>query len=85
MLSVRLPDNDRTWISIGGQMKLGQNGRLDLGYSYIFIKDADINNTRSQQAPGFTTPVAAPGTATTVTGTYEGDVNVFSVQYTLQF
>ena len=83
--SVRLPDNDRTWISFGGQMKVGQKGRLDLGYSHLFIDDAEINNTRSQQAPGLTTPTAAPGTASTVTGDYEGSVDIFSIQYTHSF
>ena len=60
--SVRLPDNDRTWISVGAAMKVKQSGKLDIGYSHLFIKDADINFTRSQQAPGFTTPTPAPGT-----------------------
>jgi long-chain fatty acid transport protein len=83
--SVRLPDNDRIWISFGGQMKVGQKGRLDLGYSHLFIDDAEINNTRSQQAPGFTTPTPAPCTATTVTGNYEGAVDIFSIQYTHSF
>ncbi len=83
--SVRLPDNDRTWISFGGQMKVGQNGRLDLGYSHLFIEDAEINNTRSQQAPGFTTPTPALVTASTVSGNYEGSVDIFSVQYTHSF
>ncbi len=77
--TVRLPDNDRTWISFGGKMKLGQNGWLDLGYAHIFIKDADINHTKTPQPP-----VGAAGT-TTVTGKYEGSVDVFSVQYTLDF
>jgi long-chain fatty acid transport protein len=83
--TVRLPDNDRTWISFGGQVKVGKSSSIDLGYSHIFIKDADINNTKSQQAPGLTTPTPAPGTATTVTGSYEGSVDIFSVQYTLNF
>ena len=83
--SVRLPDNDRTWVSFGGQRKIGQKGRLDLGYSHLFIEDAEINNTRSQQAPGFTTPTPAPGTASTVTGNYEGAVDIFSIQYTHSF
>lgn len=83
--TVRLPDNDRTWVSLGAQMKVKDSGRLDFGYSHLFIKDADINFTRSQQAPGFTTPTPAPGTATTVTGNYEGTVDIFSVQYTHSF
>lgn len=83
--TVRIPDSDRTWISIGGQWKLGRFSRLDLAYSHVFIKDADINHTRSQQAPGSTTPTPFPGTATTVTGSYEGSADIISVQYTAQF
>ena len=83
--SVRLPDNDRTWISIGAAMKVKQSGKLDIGYSHLFIKDADINFTRSQQAPGFTTPTPAPGTASTVAGSYTGSVDILSAQYTFSF
>jgi long-chain fatty acid transport protein len=83
--TVRLPDSDRTWISFGGQRMVGKNGRLDLGYAHLFIDDADINNTRSQQAPGQTTPTPAPFTATTVTGTYKASVDIFSIQYTHNF
>jgi long-chain fatty acid transport protein len=83
--SVRLPDNDRTWLSIGAAMKVKQNGKLDFGYSHLFLKDADINFTRSQQAPGFTTPTPAPGTASTVAGSYTGSIDILSVQYTLSF
>lgn len=87
--TVRLPDNDRTWISLGFQRKVGQSGRrvgtLDFAYTHIFIKDASINNTRSQQAPGLTVPTPAAGTATTVTGSYEGSVDIISVQYSVQF
>ena len=83
--SVRLPDNDRTWVSLGAAVKIMQNGRLDMGYSHLFIKDADINSTRSQQAPGFTTPTPAPGTASTVAGSYTGSVDIFSIQYTISF
>jgi len=83
--SVRLPDNDRTWVSIGAALKVKENGKLDFGYSHLFIKDADINFTRSQQAPGFTTPTPAPGTASTVAGSYTGSVDILSVQYSISF
>lgn len=83
--TVRLPDNDRFWLSFGGQMKVSQNGSLALGYTHIFIEDANINNTRSQQDPGFTSPTPAAGTATTVNGNYEGSVDIFSIQYTHSF
>ena len=77
--TVRLPDNDRTWISVGGQLKIGQAGRLDIGYSHLFIDDADINFTKTPQPP-----IGAAG-ATTVTGTYEASVDIVSVQYSQSF
>ncbi len=83
--SVRLPDNDRTWISFGAGLKIAQTGKLEFGYTHIFIDDADINFTRSQQAPGFTAPTAAPGTASTVSGSYKGSVDILSVQYSYSF
>jgi long-chain fatty acid transport protein len=83
--TVRLPDNDRTWLSVGAAMKVGGSGKLDLGYSHLFIKDADINFTRSQQVPGQTVPLAQFGTASTVNGSYEGSVDIFSIQYSMSF
>jgi len=83
--SVRLPDNDRTWVSLGASMKIMESGKLDFGYSHLFIKDADINFTKSQQTPGFTTPNPAAGTSSNVVGSYTGSVDIFSVQYSISF
>lgn len=77
--TVRLPDSDRTWVSFGAQTKVGQNGRLDLGYAHLFIKDADIDFQRSQLG------VPAGFGDSRVTGTYEGSVDIFSIQYTHSF
>jgi long-subunit fatty acid transport protein len=70
---------------VGAAMKVGGSGKLDLGYSHLFIKDADINFTRSQQVPGQTVPLAQFGTASTVNGSYEGSVDIFSIQYSMSF
>ncbi|WP_306605553.1 OmpP1/FadL family transporter [Azonexus sp.] len=40
--SVRVPDNDRLWLSLGGQWKLGRASVVDLGYSYLYMKDPKI-------------------------------------------
>lgn len=68
--SVRLPDNDRYWFSLGASYQASRNSRFDVGYAYIHIKDATINNT------------AATGT---VNGVYEAYVNILSVQYQHSF
>jgi long-chain fatty acid transport protein len=66
---VSLPDNDRTWLSFGAQWKPSKEGTLDLGASYLFVKDTDIN---------------AVG-ATTVKGTYDSSVWILGAQYSRSF
>jgi len=71
--TVRLPDNDRYWLSFGAKYQVSPNGSLDLGYSYIKVRNADINNTP------VTTPLA--GTRGTVNGSYKADIHLFGLQY----
>jgi long-chain fatty acid transport protein len=72
--TVRLPDNDRKWISLGGAYRLTPGSKLDFGYSHLFITDAPIDQTRGN--------AAAFGR---VAGTYEGSVDILSLQYSLSF
>lgn len=67
----RIPDEDRTWLSVGAGWRFLPHSRLDFGYSYLFVKDASINLTS-----------AAAGT---LIGEYDADVNIVSVQYTHSF
>jgi len=74
--TVTLPDNDRTWLAIGGKHRLTRQAVIDWGYAYIFVKDAPINQRRG---------VAAPPFQGNVIGEYESDVNILSVQLTYGF
>jgi long-chain fatty acid transport protein len=67
--SVRLPDSDRYWLSLGASYQASRSSRFDIGYTYIKIKDADINNNQTARARGI------------VNGHYDSDVNILSVQY----
>ncbi len=72
--TVRLPDNDRIWISLGGGYKIGQSGKLDFAYSHLFTSESSINQDR--------------GDATMfglVSGTYEASIDIVSVQYSMSF
>jgi long-chain fatty acid transport protein len=71
--SVRVPDEDRYWFALGATYRLSPASRFDVGYTFIHIKDADINNDQSARARG------------TVRGTYEANVNILSVQYQHSF
>ena len=70
----RLPDNDRTWISIGAQYKFSPQLLLDAGYTYIFVKDPSINqNAGDTQSFGL------------ISGTYKNNVNIVAAQLTYTF
>ncbi|MBS1143969.1 MAG: transporter [Proteobacteria bacterium] len=41
--SPRVPDNNRLWLSVGGQWNAGSYGKVDLGYSYLYVMDPSIS------------------------------------------
>lgn len=67
--SVRLPDNDRVWLSLGATYNISRASKLDAGYSFVKVKDADINNNQAAAGRGI------------VNGTYKADIHVFGLQY----
>ena len=77
--TVRLPDNDRTWLAFGAKYKVTKSAAIDAAYAHLFISNASIDNTRGQLG------VPAAFGSTTVTGSYEGSVDILSVQYTQSF
>src|SRR5262249_34868621 len=46
--TVRLPDNDRYWVSVGARWKPLDPLAVDVGYAHLFLKDTDINLSRAQ-------------------------------------
>lgn len=77
--TARIPDNSRTWLSVGGQYKPGKNVAFDFGYAHLFLNNASISNN--------TGAAGTPSTATVgnLVGTYNSSVNILSVQYTHSF
>jgi long-chain fatty acid transport protein len=72
--TARLPDNNRLWLSVGGQYKLSKDGTLDFGLAHLFIKDAPIN-----QNAGNATAFGQ------LVGTYKGSVDIFGAQFAYRF
>lgn len=68
--TARIPDGDRTWIAFGGQYRVSDRSTLDFGYAHLFIRDTRINKTES---------------GVTLSGTYEGAVDILSAQFTHNF
>ena len=67
----RLPGNDRTWLSFGVSYVYSQAMSFDIGYSHLFIDDAEINNEFESSIPTL---------AATLKGEYEASVDILSAQ-----
>jgi len=76
--TVRIPDNDRTWVALGVQLKLSAKDALDIGYAHLFIDDASLN----QPAPG---TLAGAAAAIPLSGNYENSVDIVGFQYSRSF
>ena len=68
----RIPGNDRTWVSIGMAYDIDENTSIDIGYSHLFVDDTEINNTDESFKH-------------VLTGEYEADVDILSVQGNFKF
>ncbi|MFZ2268271.1 MAG: outer membrane protein transport protein [Azonexus sp.] len=73
--SARVPDNNRIWLSLGGQWNMGKSGKVDLGYSYLYVNDPSINQTKT---------VTGVGTET-LAGKYDASAHIVGLQYSMGF
>jgi long-chain fatty acid transport protein len=69
--SLRLPDNDRLWVSAGLSYRWNQQLTLELGYSHLFVDETPIN-----LVPG--NPSFNPGSGTFV-GYADSQVDIISL------
>jgi long-chain fatty acid transport protein len=71
----RLPDGDRTWVSVGARYMIMPTTAFDFGYTHIFIKDPKIDNRND----GLT---AKNGL---IDGVYSNNVNIISASLSHTF
>ncbi len=74
--TARIPGNDRKWVSLGASYQITQASKFDIGYSHLFVSDADIDDNQNTLAKGFNGQL---------TGDYEASVDILSLQYTHNF
>ncbi len=76
-----LPDSDRIQYSIGANWRLDARSSLNLAYSYLHFKDANINYTNS------CTPVTSTctGNGETTRGVYQTHLQMVGLAYTYVF
>ena len=68
--SARVPDNDRIWLSLGGQWNAGRAGKVDVGYAYLYVKDPSIRQNRN---------------GVNLNGHYDASAHILGVQYSVGF
>jgi len=68
-----IPDDDRTWLSIGATYNFNAKTTIDLAYSHGFVKSAPINITSPSN------PLFAIGGGTTYTGNVDSHFDIISV------
>ncbi|MDF3011937.1 MAG: fatty acid transporter [Cellvibrio sp.] len=72
LVNPRIPDQDRIWFSAGFNYEFTGGTSVDLGYSYINVDEARINNTNQQ-------------TGHHVEGDFDADVNIVGLQANFTF
>ena len=75
----RIPDADRTWVSLGASYAFSKSFAVDAGYSHLFIKDSSVMlaTTASQSDPNFTRG--------NLNGDFKMDINIFALQARFSF
>jgi long-chain fatty acid transport protein len=75
----RIPDEDRYWVALGAGYQINDRWGIDGAYTHLFVADAALNKVDT----------GAPGNENTgkgtVVGTYEGSVDIASVQVSYSF
>jgi len=70
LVTPRIPDEDRVWLSFGANYRLGPGSSLDFGYAHLFVDDVEIDSVEQGNR---------------LRGEFDASVNIFGVQYTGRF
>lgn len=73
-VSPRIPDADRTWLSVGANWELSSHLSLDFGYAHLFVDDASLRE-ESQTAAG----------PAVLAGSFDSSVDIFGAQLNWRF
>jgi long-chain fatty acid transport protein len=80
--TVRIPGNDRLWLSFGASWQYSPQTRLDVGYAHLFIKEARIYDDQRIVFDSLGNPLPGRGL---IAGKYDGSADILSLQFTHQF
>ena len=81
--SPRVPDNDRTWLSLGMTYRYTPNLTFDFGYAHLFVDDPKLNNVSDNHNPNATPPQSTG--VHSLSGKYDASVDIFGAQVNWKF
>jgi long-chain fatty acid transport protein len=71
----RIPDNNRTWLSIGTQYKFTKSDAIDFGYAHLWVSSGSIN----LPAAGY--PATTLASSGSLVGSSKNKVDIVGIQY----
>ncbi|MCG6900747.1 MAG: outer membrane protein transport protein [Gammaproteobacteria bacterium] len=82
--SPRVPDADRTWLSLGLTYTHSPSLSFDLGYAHLFVDDPKLDDVSDNNDPTLQYPVGLTGFHT-LSGSYDAAVDIFGAQVNWRF
>ncbi|MGB5716943.1 MAG: outer membrane protein transport protein [Gammaproteobacteria bacterium] len=82
--SPRVPDADRTWLSLGLTYSHSRNLSFDLGYAHLFVDDPKLDDVADNNNPTLQYPAGLTGFHS-VSGKYNAAVDIFGAQVNWRF
>lgn len=73
--TVRIPDSDRDWFTLGASYSPSQSMTVDFGFAYLTGDDAPISDTTAIAGP----PTAPSIVTNSLEGSYDGDAYIFGI------
>ncbi|MEX2499199.1 MAG: outer membrane protein transport protein [Wenzhouxiangellaceae bacterium] len=70
LVTPRIPDADRVWLSTGFNYRFGPGGSLDVGYAHLFVDDSKIDSTEQGNR---------------LAGRFESSVDILGLQFNWNF
>ena len=81
--SPRVPDADRTWLSLGLTYSHSRNLSFDFGYAHLFVDDPELDEVPDNHNPAF--GLAGKTGFHSVSGEYDAAVDILSAQVNWRF
>jgi long-chain fatty acid transport protein len=82
--SPRVPDNNRTWLSLGATWRYSPDITFDFGYAHLFVDDPKLNSVSDANDPTLPFPAGLTGFHS-LSGDYDAAVDILGAQVNWKF